>query len=186
MWRLEKKKSLKLDRYFCSLETAKHSIDLLGGGNFRKCSNSRESWKSRSYFIYSDHVLIYFENNLPKNVINIENIDIEDGEKSDISKSGLKSGKDRDAIAINLTLGNDSREKMRIVFETLDEAQKFCLLLMYGSASQSAVVEYVQSKDWREVSSALAGPVLSFSTFTLITSLRCSNQRRGGPARILP
>jgi hypothetical protein len=139
--------------------------------------------------MYSDHSLIYFENNQPKNVINIERLELEDGEKSDIFNSGLKSRDGEEAVALHLSLANDSREKMRIVFESSDEAHKFCLLLMYGTGSQSAVMRYVQRKDWTELAAALAGPTSLLRPITRLTlaslAHRCPEQCAGDPAWFL-
>jgi hypothetical protein len=190
MWS-EKNKAQKLELYFSSLEAAtsdnggvNSSIELLGGGHFRKCGKFFESWKRRSYFIYSNSVLIYFENNLPKNIINIDNVSVEDGDENMIQKSGVRRGLARQesggsemglsdipeesvmvgegsesevaGIAIILTLQNDCRERVKIVFESLTEAQKFCLLLKFGSQSNN-VLEFVQRKRWFNVATAFDG-----------------------------
>jgi hypothetical protein len=211
MWS-EKNKAQKLDLYFSSLEAStsnsginSSSIELLGGGHFRKCGRFFESWKKRSYFVYSNAVLIYFENNLPKNIINIDNVRIEDGDENMVQKSGVKRGLSRSGTAdinkddvvsggqiqenngiidedsemrgipIILTLQNDSRERVKIVFETLTEAQKFCLLLKCGSQSNNAF-EFVQRKQWFSVVTAFDGK--SPHPFLLVTSPQRSIQIR--------
>ena len=95
------------------------------------------SWNARAYFIKDDHTLLYFDNvtNLPKGYCNVSEISLAVGPSKNISKSGCTSSS---GVSLLMTLMRDSRV-MPIVFDEVEEAKKFCVLLAFHCSTNIMV-----------------------------------------------
>jgi hypothetical protein len=132
-----------LKEYFkASKEDHPHShVQIIGGGEFRKKGSQVKSWKIRSYYIKEDGVLMYFDpvTKEPKGVIDITEVAITEGPLENLHTSGCSDFSLESGVSLILTIFSESR-KMEIVFDTLKEAQRFCLLVGYVATASNLLV----------------------------------------------
>jgi hypothetical protein len=140
--------SSTLREYFKhSKEDHPHShVQILGGGEFRKKGSQVKSWKIRSYYIKEDGMLLYFDpiTKEPKGVIDVKEIAVIEGPAENLHASGCSDFSLETGISLTLTIFSESR-KMEIVFDTLKEAQRFCLLLSYVATASNIMVSLSHS-----------------------------------------
>lgn len=119
-------------------------IQIIGGGEFRKKGSNVKSWKIRSYYVKEDATLMYFDpiTKEPKGVINVSEVAIIEGPKENLQASGCSDFSIEIGVSLILTILSESR-KMEVVFDTLKEAQKFCLLLGYVATASNLVVSLI-------------------------------------------
>lgn len=98
------------------------------------------SWKQRAYFIKEDHTLLYFDEaaNSPKGYVNISEVTLDIGPLKHISQSGCGS---KQGVSVLLTLVRESKI-MPIVFDEVNDAKKFCLLLGFTCSTNTIVVVF--------------------------------------------
>jgi hypothetical protein len=138
-----KRRGSTLKEYFrASKEDHPHShVQIIGGGEFRKKGSQVKSWKIRSYYIKEDGVLMYFDpvTKEPKGVIDITEVAITEGPQENLHTSGCSDFSLESGVSLILTIFSESR-KMEIVFDTLNDAQRFCLLVGYVATASNLLV----------------------------------------------
>ena len=149
-WNMRRRGSTLKEYFKASKEDHTHShshVQIIGGGEFRKKGSQVKSWKIRSYYIKEDGVLMYFDpmTKEPKGVIDITEVALTEGPIENLHASGCLDFALENGISLMLTIFNESR-KMEIVFDSLKEAKRFCLLLSYVATASNLLVRSIQSQ----------------------------------------
>jgi hypothetical protein len=99
----------------------------LGEGLFRKQGSNVKSWKVRKYSLLPSYTLQYSDalSNVVKGRMNISNVTVREGAR----ENGKNSGGPKEAIAMDICSFDDSRN-LEVVFDSVDEAKQFLLVLL--------------------------------------------------------
>jgi len=124
-----------------------------GSGKFRKRGNAIHTWHERRYEIRNDSLLVYYNATGDlRGYLQISHVDIQGGKNGHLDKSGFCDFGLEPENGVPMKIISMSEEPQRhldVVFDLVEDAQKFCVLLNKGS-NKNNIKQYVSSMKWTD------------------------------------
>lgn len=124
-----------------------------GSGTFRKRGNVIHTWHERRYEIRNDSLLVYYdkkENGVLRGYLKISHIEVQSGKLGHLDKSGFCDFglEPENGVPMKIiSLSEEPHRHLDVVFDFVEDAKKFCILLNKGS-NKNNVKEFMTKLNW--------------------------------------